>query len=328
MARGKPLGNVPYPRPKSCLQPFAGWMTSVLLATEAANAGKLSGHAQRCRQAHSYQWLGSFGNRGNGRYREELRKALAAISRYLAAHQLPQERTLLRLDGQYGNGSRARRSGWLRVCDPRQRLSPCSIIRSFRRVCTCLPISSSSVPKARWCAASTIAHRFRWDPRACPAAWLWRPIPPAKRRVPLASRVQGIVYELFFTNLPQHAFTACDVVELYLHRGAFEPALSDEDQEHRSRSLVQSLGLGTGMLASDRPMGLESAARTGTSARAGRRCAPPSLLLPSRLHSSLPQHRSCLWAMLLQHVGSPWKAGRFSGHDFRAPARWDAALSS
>jgi hypothetical protein len=41
----------------------------------------------------------------------------------------------------------------------------------------------------------------------------------------------GVVYELFFTNLPSHAFTACDVVELYLHRGAFEPALSDEDQE-------------------------------------------------------------------------------------------------
>ena len=41
----------------------------------------------------------------------------------------------------------------------------------------------------------------------------------------------GVVYELFFTNLPQQAFTARDVVELYLHRGAFEPALSDEDQE-------------------------------------------------------------------------------------------------
>ena len=33
----------------------------------------------------------------------------------------------------------------------------------------------------------------------------------------------GVVYELFFTNLPQQAFTASDVVELYLHRGAFEP---------------------------------------------------------------------------------------------------------
>src|SRR5512133_4343793 len=42
---------------------------------------------------------------------------------------------------------------------------------------------------------------------------------------------QGMVYELFFTSLPQQSFTACDVVELYLHRGAFEPTLSDEDNE-------------------------------------------------------------------------------------------------
>jgi hypothetical protein len=41
----------------------------------------------------------------------------------------------------------------------------------------------------------------------------------------------GVVYELFLTNLPQSAFTASDVVSLYLHRGAFETALEDEDQE-------------------------------------------------------------------------------------------------
>src|SRR5258708_24684120 len=41
----------------------------------------------------------------------------------------------------------------------------------------------------------------------------------------------GVVYELFLTNLPQSAFTAADVVALYLHRGAFENALSDEDSE-------------------------------------------------------------------------------------------------
>jgi hypothetical protein len=42
---------------------------------------------------------------------------------------------------------------------------------------------------------------------------------------------EGIAYERFFTNLPQSSFTAADVVELYLHRGAFEPTLADEDQE-------------------------------------------------------------------------------------------------
>ncbi len=71
--------------------------------------GRKRGEVVRTRttvsQAHSYQWLGSFGNRGNGRYREELRKGLAAVGGYLAAHHLPQERTLLRLDGQYGTGA-------------------------------------------------------------------------------------------------------------------------------------------------------------------------------------------------------------------------------
>jgi hypothetical protein len=56
-------------------------------------------------QAHNYQWVGMLGNRGNGRSREELRKGLAAIGRYLATHQLSPERTLLRLAGQYGNGA-------------------------------------------------------------------------------------------------------------------------------------------------------------------------------------------------------------------------------
>ncbi|HLZ59090.1 MAG TPA: hypothetical protein VKR06_19270 [Ktedonosporobacter sp.] len=45
--------------------------------------GRKRGETVRTRttvsQAHNYQWLGSFGNRGNGRYREELRKGLAAI---------------------------------------------------------------------------------------------------------------------------------------------------------------------------------------------------------------------------------------------------------
>ena len=62
--------------------------------------GRKRGEVVRTRttvaQAHSYQWLGSFGNRGNGRYREELRKGLAAIRRYLRAYQLEASRTLLR----------------------------------------------------------------------------------------------------------------------------------------------------------------------------------------------------------------------------------------
>jgi len=56
-------------------------------------------------QAHTSQWLGSFGNKGNGEYRKELERALGVIRCYLAAHGLSQAHALLRLDGLYGTGA-------------------------------------------------------------------------------------------------------------------------------------------------------------------------------------------------------------------------------
>lgn len=44
--------------------------------------------------------------------------------------------------------------------------------------------------------------------------------PAGKKKSPVGITREGVVYELFFTTLPQQAFTASDVVELYLHRGA------------------------------------------------------------------------------------------------------------
>jgi hypothetical protein len=44
----------------------------------------------------------------------------------------------------------------------------------------------------------------------------------------------GTVYELFVSTLPSPAFTAADVLDLYLHRGSFETVLADEDDEQES----------------------------------------------------------------------------------------------
>ncbi len=88
--------------------------------------GRKRGEVVRTRttvsQAHSYQWLGSFGNRGNGRYREELRKGLAAIRRYLTAYQLEASRTRLASRWAIWQWGCALRCGWVRVRDARQRL--------------------------------------------------------------------------------------------------------------------------------------------------------------------------------------------------------------
>jgi hypothetical protein len=66
--------------------------------------GRKRGEVVRTRttvlQMHTHQWVAIFGNPGNGHYREELRRAKAAIQTYVKVHHFPEERTLLRLDGQ------------------------------------------------------------------------------------------------------------------------------------------------------------------------------------------------------------------------------------
>src|SRR6266568_117947 len=121
--------------------------------------GRKRGEVVRTRttvlQAHTSQWLGSFGNPGNGAYRKELRQAVCAIQSYLSAHGLLQECALLRLDGQYGTGTvlsdlaglpfvmRGKDYALLDRPEVQARLH--------------LPqISSSLARKVTWCARSTI----------------------------------------------------------------------------------------------------------------------------------------------------------------------------
>jgi hypothetical protein len=196
--------------------------------------GRKRGQVVRTRtvvsQAHSYHWLGSFGNRGNGQYRVELRQGLAVIMRYLTAYQLPQAHALLRLDGQYGTGAvLADVAGFAFVTrgkeysvldhplvqarlhlppDQFQQRPESQTVRSLYD-CPQVPVG----PEGVFCRVVVATHQA------------------SKKKSRVGITRAGIVYELFFTNLPQQGFTASDVVELYLHRGAFEPALADEDEE-------------------------------------------------------------------------------------------------
>jgi hypothetical protein len=198
--------------------------------------GRKRGQVVRTRttvsQAHSYHWLGSFGNKGNGRYREELRRGLCAITRYLTAYQFPQACALVRLDGQYGLGAVvadltgfafvARGKEYTVLDHPlvqaRLHLPPDQVqqrpeSQMVRRLYDCpnVPVGPEGVS----CRVVVATHPAQQN---------------GKKKTVGVTRA-GVVYELFFTNLPQQAFTASDVVELYLHRGAFESVLADEDTE-------------------------------------------------------------------------------------------------
>ncbi len=184
-------------------------------------------------QAHTHQWLGTFGGSGNGDYRGELLRGLEVIVAYQTALGLLPGQALVRLDGLYGNGAivmdliaaavgwvmRGKDYGLLDLSQVKERLAlPADEQFTHPESSTCRDLfDCGDLPITR------DAHRSRVIVATHQAA---------------TSRVgvtrDGIIYELFFTGLPALGFTAADVVRLYLHRGSFETELADEDFEQDS----------------------------------------------------------------------------------------------
>ena len=117
-------------------------------------------------------------------------------------------------------------------------------------------------------------------------------------------------------TLPQGAFTAADVVALYLHRAAFEIALSDEDREQDpdrwcshapwGQECWQSINQWVWNLPLEVGHHLHPDPVRTTS------IAPAHLAEPAQPAGSAtpPQGYGPV------EVALPWKAGRFSGRDF------------
>jgi hypothetical protein len=126
----------------------------------------------------------------------------------------------------------------------------------------------------------------------------------------------GVVYELFLTALPQGAFTAADVVALYLHRGSFENALSDEDTEQETDRWCSHTAWGQECWQ------IICQWIWNLRLEVGHHLQPD----PVRTTEFAPAHLAELAAVAeagkpLQGYGPPevassWKAGRFTGHDF------------
>jgi len=131
--------------------------------------------------------LGSFANPGNGLYRDELRRAVAAIGRYSKAHDAARGASRAAVGWAIWHGSRPCRVGGPLLCDALAVTTPCSIAQRCRAACTCRPISSSAARKVSWYAPSTIARMCRWGQRDNGAAWWWRLIRPPLRRAASAS---------------------------------------------------------------------------------------------------------------------------------------------
>ena len=202
-----------------------------------AYLGRKRGEIARTRttvlQAHTHQWLGTFGHAGNGDYRGELLRARAVISSYASALALPLSHVLTRLDGLYGNAAP--------LADLLTAGGPGVIVRGKDYHLLNLPAVSVRLqqpPDQQTRHPESGTSRALYDCLDIPLT----PTGPRVRML-LAGRLatasppsigtvhNGMVYEQFFTTVPPNAFTPADILDLYLHRGSFETVLADEDQE-------------------------------------------------------------------------------------------------
>jgi hypothetical protein len=240
-----------------------------------------------------------------------LRRGLTAIGSYLQAHHLAPTSALLRLDGQYGTGAVitdlagfffVMRGKDYNVLD--QESVQCRLHlpadQQFSRpesglVRQLYDCPNVAVGKTGYCCRVVVATH-----------------PATEKKSRIGHTRKGVVYELFFTDLPQDAFTASDVVALYFHRGAFEPVLSDEDHEQDPDRWCSHSPAGqeTWQIVSQWVWNLRL--------ELGHQLSPTPLrtteFAPPVTETTLKQ--APVQGYGKPAVALPWKAGRFCGQDF------------
>src|SRR6266702_1614636 len=198
--------------------------------------GRKRGEVVRTRttllQAHTHQFLGTFGGAGNGDYRAELQRALQVITTYAATHTLLPSQMRVRLDGLYGDAA------VLSDCLD-ARLGVIGRSRNYALLDLAEVQAVLARPPAVVCThPESGAARALYD---CPdipltaggarVRLIVASHPSASAPHKIGKKRDGLIYELFVTRLAAPAFSAKDVLDLYLQRGSFETVLADEDVE-------------------------------------------------------------------------------------------------
>ncbi len=204
--------------------------------------GRKRGEVVRTRttilQAHTHQWLGTFGNPGNGQYRQELKQARAVIATYARALSFPLSHVVIRLDGLYGDAAPL---ADLLAAQAGEEEGPAVVVRgkayhlleqpAIQRRLQRPPDQVTVHPESGASRALYDCGSIQLAPTGPLMRMLLATHPAGSSRPPIGKVREGTVYEQFFTTLPPDAFTPADVLDLYLHRGSFETVLADEDEE-------------------------------------------------------------------------------------------------
>ena len=203
--------------------------------------GRKRGEGVRTRstvqQAHTREWLGTFGAAGNGDAFGDLERACKDIARYLKTRGLAPEQGIVRLDGLYGYVRGAylvqqQGLGYL------MRAADYSLLQDE-------PVKQvlAQPPQGRFVQPDTGTVREVFEVDAVPWATADNKMQVCcrliitrrevdKNRAPGVGKRQGdLVLELFVCDRKAQGLSAQDMLSLYFARGGFEQTLAEEDQE-------------------------------------------------------------------------------------------------
>lgn len=211
--------------------------------------GRKRGEVVRVRtvvlQSHTQQFLGTFGGAGNGDYRGELLRAIQVLIGYAKQVTIPANSIVMRLDGLYGNAAPltdvlTAGLGLIARSKDYQLLD----LAQVQTVLVGPPAATCTHPESQTTRTLFDCPQIPLSP-AGPSVRLVVAASPVTSGSPSVGEQRGeTVYELFISTLPAPAFTAKDVLDLYLHRGSFETVLSDEDSEQDADRWVSHTACG------------------------------------------------------------------------------------
>ena len=190
-------------------------------------------------QAHTREWLGTFGAPGNPDLWGTLRCAAAHILQYLKSHGLEPSCGLVRQDGAYGYAqgasilAREFGLGYLMRCADYRLLEHEPVVacllkdqpERFEQLDTGTVREVYDVGLVEWRAGS--------DADVCVATRLvvTATAAPTRGKPRVGKLRDGKVYELFVTDRAPEGLLATDLLSLYFGRGGFEGSLAEEDRE-------------------------------------------------------------------------------------------------
>lgn len=199
-------------------------------------SGRKRGEVVRTRtvvvQAHTHQFLGTFGGQGNGDYRGELLRAMQLIRSYATTLGFPLAQMLLRLDGLYGDGAVLLDvvAAGLGVI-ARSRDYSLLALEGVKQALSRPPAQVSTHPESGMTRALYDCGKVPLTPTGPSVRLVVATHSATSTPPPVGVEREGTVYELFVSTLASPAFLPSDVLDLYLHRGSFETVLADEDEE-------------------------------------------------------------------------------------------------